>query len=44
MKVKDTVTCNFGTLGLAAGQTTRIKVIEYGKVHFATTDILAIQS
>lgn len=42
MKVKDTVTCDFGALGLMAGQTTRVRIIEYGKVHFATTDLITI--
>jgi hypothetical protein len=43
MKVMDTVVCNFGALGFAAGQTTRIKVIEYGKVHFAISELITIQ-
>lgn len=42
MKVLDTVICNFGDLGFAAGQTTRIKVIEYGKVHYAISEPIAI--
>lgn len=42
MNVKDTVTCNFGELGLVAGQTTRVRIIEYGKVHFAISDLITI--
>jgi hypothetical protein len=42
MNVKDTVVCNFGALGLAAGEKTRIKVIEYGKVHSAVSDVISI--
>lgn len=42
MKVLDTVICNFGALGFTAGQTTMIKVIEYGKVHFAVTEPITL--
>lgn len=42
MKVLDTVICNFDALGFTAGQTTRIKVIEYGKIHFAVSEPIAI--
>jgi hypothetical protein len=42
MKVLDTVICNFDALGFAAGQTTRIKVIEYGKVHYAISEPITI--
>jgi len=42
MKVLDTVNCNFGALGFEAGQTTRIKIVEYGKVYFSITEPIAI--
>lgn len=42
MKVRDTVTCTLGGLGFKAGEKTRIKVIEYGKVHYAISDFIEI--
>lgn len=42
MDVRDTVTCSFDSLGFAAGQKTRIRVIEYGKAYSATTDFIDI--
>lgn len=42
MKVRDTVPCTLGDLGFKAGEKTKIKVIEYGKIHSATTDFIEI--
>jgi len=42
MNVKDTVACTLGALGFTAGEKTKIKVIEYGKIYFAVTDFIEI--
>ena len=42
MKVLDTVICKFGDLGFSAGESTRIQIIEYGKVHYAITEPITI--
>lgn len=42
MNVRDTVTCSLDTLGFSAGEKTKIRVLEYGKVHSAVTDFIEI--
>jgi hypothetical protein len=42
MNVRDTVTCDLKELGFTAGQKTKIRVLEYGKVYFAVTDFIEI--
>lgn len=42
MKVRDTVLCSFDSLGFAAGQKTKLRVVEYGKVYSAVSDFIEI--
>jgi hypothetical protein len=42
MNVRDTVLCSFDSLGFTAGQKTRIRVMEYGKVCHAVSDFIEI--
>lgn len=42
MNVRDTVECSLDTLGFAVGEKTRIRVVEYGKIHSAVSDFIEI--